>query len=258
MRRRAGFDGCFRGPVRGSAFGLRSSGGLAPHLICWGDAPAPRASAGGPVLGFTLLEITISLVLLVMALSVAIPSLESLTGVRMRSAAGKLAGALRALYDESALSGRTCRMAFDLDARTYWPECAPNGARLSSVKEESRDGKRYIDELAQREEQERVAELQRDNPIEARIEAKTPFARYEDEAVKRFQLPDGVSFGWVWTPHQTQKYSAGDAYLYFFPQGNAERGLITLTHGDDAISLAVSPLTGKVKLTQGEAEVPKS
>ncbi|HUB10035.1 MAG TPA: prepilin-type N-terminal cleavage/methylation domain-containing protein, partial [Myxococcales bacterium] len=173
--------------------------------------------------GFTLLEIAISLVLLVMAMSVALPSLESLTGERMRAAAGQLAGALRALYDESALTDKTCRMAFDLDARTYWPECAPNGARLSSVPEESRDGKRYIDPLKQREEQEKMEELQHDNPIEAQIEAKTPFARYEDETAHRFQLPDGVSFGWVWTPHQTQKYTAGDAYLYFFPQGNAER-----------------------------------
>lgn len=208
--------------------------------------------------GFTLLEIAISLALLVMALSVALPSLESLTGARMRSSAGQLAGALRALYDESALTGKTCRMAFDLDARTYWPECAPNGARLSSVKEESRDGKRYVDALKERDEQERLAELQRDNPIEAQIEAKTPFARYEDEAVRRFQLPDGVSFGWVWTPHQTQKYTAGDAYVYFFPQGNAERGLITLTHGDDSVTVSVAPLTGKVKLTQGELEVPKT
>ncbi len=207
--------------------------------------------------GFTLLEITISLVLLVMALSVAMPGLESLTGVRMRSAAGQLAGSLRALYDESALTGKTCRMAFDLDARTYWPECAPNGARLSAIKEESRDGQRFVDKAAQQQEVERMAELQRDNPIEAQIEAKTPFARYQDDTNKRMQLPDGVSFGWVWTPHQTQKYTAGDAYLYFFPQGNAERGLIALTHGDDAITVAVSPLTGKVKLTQGEAEVPK-
>jgi prepilin-type N-terminal cleavage/methylation domain-containing protein len=208
--------------------------------------------------GFTLLEIAISLALLVMALSVALPSLESVTGTRMRTAAGQLAGAMRALYDESALTGRTCRMAFDLDARTYWPECAPNGARLSSVKEESRDGKAYVDELKQREDRERMEDLQRDNPIEAQIEAKTPFARYEDESLKRFQLPDGVSFGWVWTPHQTQKYTAGSAYLYFFPQGNAERGLITLTHGDDSVTVSLSPLTGKVKLTQGELEVPKA
>lgn len=213
----------------------------------------PRRAAG-----FTLLEIAISLAILVMAISVAMPSLESLTGARMRSAAGQLAGSLRALYDESALTGKTCRMAFDLDARTYWPECAPNGVGISSAKEESRDGKRYIDEGKQKEEQERMEDLQRDNPVEAQIEAKTPFARYEDETEHRVQLPDGVSFGWVWTPHQTQKYTAGDAYLYFFPQGNAERGMITLTHSDDAVTVSVSPLTGKVKLTQGELEVPKS
>jgi general secretion pathway protein H len=208
--------------------------------------------------GFTLLEICISLVLLVMALSIALPGLESVTGVRMQSSAGQLAGCMRALFDQAALSGRTCRMAFDLDARTYWPECAQGSARISSSKEESRDGKRYIDELAKQRELDRMTDLQRDNPIQAQIEAKTPFAKYEDEDTRRYQLPDGVSFAWVWSPHQTQKYTAGDAYVYFFPQGNAERGIIVLKHGDDdLISVAMNPLTGKVRLTPGEVEVPK-
>ncbi len=207
--------------------------------------------------GFTLLEITITLVLLVLALSVAIPGLESVTGARLRSSAGEMAGEMRALFDESALSGRTCRMAFDLDKRTYWPECAKSAARISSQKEESRDGQRYVDTQAIEREQDRMAELQRDNPFEAQIEAQTPFARFTDVDVPRRTLPDGVDFDWVWTQHQTQKYTAGDAYLYYFPQGNAERGLVVLKHGDDAVALSVSPLTGRVVLSSGEPEVPK-
>jgi general secretion pathway protein H len=193
-----------------------------------------------------------------MAMSVALPGIESVSGVRMRSSAGQLAGCMRALFDQAALTGKTCRMAFDLDARTYWPECAKSAARISSTKEESREGKRYVDELALQREQDRLTDLQRDNPIQAQIEAKTPFAKYEDEDVRRYQLPEGVSFAWVWTPHQSQKYTAGDAYVYFFPQGNAEHGIIVLKHGDDdLISVALNPLTGKVRLTQGEVEVPK-
>ncbi len=207
--------------------------------------------------GFTLLEIVISLALLVMALSVALPSFESVTGARMRSAAGQLAGSLRALYDHAALSGQTCRMAFDLDARTYWPECARGAARISSVPEESRDGKRYVDTEAQQEAQERLEDLQRDNPIEAKLEAKTPFAKYRDEDVQRVQLPADVNFAWIWTPHQTQKYTAGDAYVYFFPQGNAERAYVALAHGDDSLTVAVSPLTGKIRVDPGEDEIPK-
>ena len=207
--------------------------------------------------GFTLLEIIITLALLVMAVSIALPSLESVTGARMRSAAGELAGSLRALYDHAALSGRTCRMAFDLDARTYWPECAQGAARISSVAEESRDGKRYVDATAEQHEQERLEELQHDNPIEAKLEAKTPFAKFQDEDVQRVQLPPDVAFAWIWTPHQTQKYTAGDAFVYFFPQGNAERAYVALAHGDDVLTVALSPLTGKVRVDPGEDEVPK-
>jgi general secretion pathway protein H len=209
--------------------------------------------------GFTLLEICISLVILVAAMSIALPSLESVTGVRMRTSAGQLAGCMRALYDQAALSGQTCRMAFDIDARTYWPECAKTSARISSTKEESRDGKIFIDQVAAQRELDRLTDLQRDNPIQAQIEAKTPFAKYEDEDTRKYQLPDDVSFAWIWTPHQTQKYTAGPAYLYFFPQGNAERGIIVLKHSDDdMVSVTLNPLSGKVRLTSGEVEVPKA
>ena len=74
--------------------------------------------------GFTLLEIGIALVVLALAFSLALPGLEAVTGARMRSAAGHLSSSMRALYSEAALTGRTCRIAFNLDDRSYAVECA--------------------------------------------------------------------------------------------------------------------------------------
>ena len=65
-------------------------------------------------------------------------------------------------------------------------------------------------------------------------------ARGQDRLLRPYEdgrapvtLPDGVSFAWIWVQHQAEKYIAGDAFLYFFPQGNTEHAMIALKRGDD-------------------------
>ncbi len=206
--------------------------------------------------GFTLLEVGIALVVLALAFSLALPGLEAVTGAKMRSAAGHLSSSMRALYSEAALSGRTCRIAFDLDERSYTVECAPGAARISSQREEVRDGRRYRDLKKEQEEVDRMRDLAKDNPIEAQLEAKTAYLALP--GVPKVTLPDGVSFDSIWVQHQAEKYIAGDAYLYFFPQGNTEHALITLKRGDDLITVESNSLTGRVRLIDGAVEAPKS
>ncbi len=206
--------------------------------------------------GFTLLEIGIALVVLALAFSLALPGLEAVTGARMRSAAGHLSSAMRALYSEAALSGRTCRIAFNLDERSYTVECAQGAARISSVKEEVRDGQRYRDLKKEKDEVDRLRDLAKDNPIEAQLEAKTAYSSVP--GVPKVTLPDGVFFQSIWVQHQAEKVSAGDAFLYFFPQGNTEHALITLKRGEDLLTVESNSLTGRVRLIDGAIEAPKS
>jgi len=213
----------------------------------------PRSRASG----VTLLEISISIALLALAVMIALPGLESVTGVQMRSSAGTMSGVIRGLYDQAALGGQTCRLAIDLDQETYWPECAKGVVRISRTKEESRDGQRYVDDQAELRAKERLVNLQRDNPVQAELEAKSSFARFENLDLKKGKLPEGVSFDWVWTEHQTQKYVGGNAYLYFFPSGATERAVIVLKHRDDTIGVKVNALSGRVELIPGPVEVPK-
>lgn len=206
--------------------------------------------------GFTLLEIGIALVVLALAFSLALPGLEAVTGARMRSAAGHLSSSMRALYSEAALSGRTCRIAFNLDERSYTVECAQGADRISSVKDEIRDGRRYRDLKKEQDEADRLRDLAKDNPVEAQLEAKTGYLTVPGAA--KVTLPDGVSFDSIWVQHQAEKVVAGDAFLYFFPQGNTEHALITLKRNDDLITVECSPLTGRVQLIDGAVEAPKS
>jgi general secretion pathway protein H len=219
---------------------------------------SPTTDRNSPRRGFTLLEVGIALAVLVLGFTLALPSIQSVTGVRMRSAAGQLGSQMRALYNEAALGGHTCRIAFDLDARQYWTECAPNQATISSQKDLVRDGRVVVDALKQQEDAQRMAELQRDNPLQAQIEAKTAFGVFQDPDVRKVTLPDGVSFASVWVQHQAERYLGGNAYVYFFPQGRSERALITLRQKDDYITVQQSSLSGRVQIVDGAVEVPKS
>jgi general secretion pathway protein H len=147
-------------------------------------------------------------------------------------------------------------LVFNLDDRMYWPECAKGAARISSQKEIARDGRRYVDQHQEEEEAHRLEELAKDNPIEAQLEAKTPYAPLV--GASKITLPDGVSFESIWIQHQAERYVAGDAYLYFFPQGSTEHAIVALKHNDDVISIESNPLTGRVVLSDGKLEVPKT
>lgn len=201
-----------------------------------------------------MLEIGIALLVLALAFSAALPGLDAVTGARMHSAAGRLSASMRALYSEAAFSGRTCRLVFNLDERSYWAECANGAARISSQKEESRQGRRYVDEKKLEAEADRLAELSKDNPIEAKLEAKTPYAALA--GTEKVTLPDGVGFESVWVQHQPERYVSGDAYLYYFPQGNTEHAIVVIKRNNDELSIESSPLTGHVVLSDGVVEVP--
>jgi general secretion pathway protein H len=222
-------------------------------------SPTERACRSGSEAGrgFTLLEISITIALLALAVMIALPGIESVTGVQMRSSAGQLSGLIRGLYDQAALGGQTCRLSIDLDQRTYWPECAKGAVRISRTKEESRDGQRYVDEAAVQREKDRLTNLQRDNPVQAELESKTAFSRFENLDLKKATLPEGVSFDWVWSEHQTQKYVGGSAYIYFFPSGATERAIVALKHKDDIVSITVNALSGRVEIVPGAAEIPR-
>src|SRR5690606_4942757 len=94
-----------------------SRSGTEPRLKLF----SPSASASR---GFTLIELGIVIGIFALLAAVVVPSIEAAFGVKTREEAGKVAGSIRAMYGESVLSGRTCRLVFDLESRAYWPECA--------------------------------------------------------------------------------------------------------------------------------------
>jgi len=202
----------------------------------------------------TLIEIGIALAIVALMVFVAVPSIEAYSGVRAREEAGRLSGAIRYMYGQSALSGKVCRIVFDLDGRAWWTECTEGRFTVEREKERARDGarveeKRTADKpLPPRDEGEAMRQ---------RVEKKAEFAEFADEELEKRALPDGANVA-VWTSHQREKYTKGKAFLYFFPQGNTERAHIYVTSNTgDTYTLVVSPLNGRVRVEDKEIEVPR-
>lgn len=219
-------------------------------------ASVRRRAARAPR-GMTLIEIMIALAVVATVVFVAVPSMEAYAGIRAREEAGKLSGAIRFMYGQSALSGKVCRLVFDLDGRSWWPECTEGRFTLNREKERTLGGK-AVEEVKKETRRSSSSGLKDEGELmRERIEKKAEFSTFRNEEFGKRKLPDGAELS-VWVAHQREKYVKGRAFLYFFPQGHTERAQIYMSSGHgDVYTLAVSPLNGKVKVVDSELEVPR-
>ena len=98
-------------------------------------------SAHRPDRGLTLIELSISLAIIGVLLSAAVIGVGALTGTRAKAAAAQLGAVMRSLYDTATVSGKTCRLVFELPGERdekpsvkYSAECAAGGI-YGSIKE---------------------------------------------------------------------------------------------------------------------------
>jgi len=231
--------------------------------------------------GLTLIELVVALTIVVMLFALTAVSVDAITGQKAKSATGELAGTIRSLYDTASLTGRTCRLVFDLPGERdedgsvkVSAECAKGAVTTSRDREEVlRQAQLESDRLAketardrQRREDEEKDRLSRKSDDEKnlqdlmaeekeRVESAARFQGFEDPQVKPRALPSSVRVS-VWTRKQHEPVKSGLAYLYFFPQGFTEQAQIVVRQGGSAWTLSVSSLTGKTSVVDRELEVP--
>ncbi|WP_373045539.1 Tfp pilus assembly protein FimT/FimU [Vulgatibacter sp.] len=199
--------------------------------------------------GFTLIELGVVVGILALVALVVIPSVEAAFGVKTREEAARVAGSVRAMYSEAVLSGRTCRMVFDLDNGSYWPECAAGRVTVTKT-EESLRGKR-IEDAARF-----ITGTEEEEAARQEIEAKNGFSAYESGLAPKKTLSEPIRVESVWTQHQTEPYEAGTSFLYFFPNGQTERAYIYVSDEEDTFTIIVNPMTGRARVEAGKVEIP--
>ncbi len=213
--------------------------------------------------GFTLLEISIALVLIGLMTAVAVPSLNAVAGTRLKEQTNRMSGAIRDTYARTALLGRSTRLVLDIDGGAWWVEETEGVARVKSVKEVAdRDGKVKLDAL-----DDRIEDIDADT-TDVREQAKLTlfsgpvFKPVEGEWGQPQKLPPGLRFKSIWIEHLDDRVTGGSAALFFFPGGYTEEAIIALTddegdgQGGRVMSLVVQPLTGEVDIEKDEPRVP--
>jgi general secretion pathway protein H len=201
--------------------------------------------------GFTLIELMIVIAIVGILAAAAMPALNAVTGASARSAAGELSGAARHLFDTAALRHQTCRLALDLDGGEWWAECTQDRAYVA--REPSSASFREEDDAAL---EERFPD-ERDSE-KRRLLARARFAQFRDRLAKRRALPGNAAFEEVWSEHQREPFSKGMAYVYFFPNGQAEAARIPIVDGDNVYSVVTQPFTGRARVVVGKPKVPRS
>ncbi len=237
-------------------------------------------AAGGDVRtrGFTLIELMVALAVSVVLFAAVAMGVGSRTGAKAKESATELTGVIRSLYDTANLTGKTCRLVFDLPAEKsdsgivkYRAECAKSG--LTAAKNRDEEQKNAREEASDRKRKSRLDDDDKrftrsdsdDAPTlqelmareKSRVDEAAKFSSFTNEEISEHTLPDSVRV-WVWTKSLRAPTKSGPAYLYFFPQGYTERAQIYVRQGPNVWTLSVSPLTGKVATASEELEVPKS
>ena len=232
--------------------------------------------------GFTLIELVIGIAIAAALFGAVVMGVGSITGAKAKEAAGELSAAIRMMYDEAALSGRTCRIVFSLpsqkddeDAQVSWrAECANKGVTSSRNREEELEAANEAERDRQKggtagaaeaisQRSSRDFDLNGDPSLEdilgaekAAVDDAVKFSDFTSPLIEPAQLPSSVRVS-VWTRMQRDPVDEGVAYLYFYPQGYTERAMVFVTQGDNEWTIKVSPLTGKTEILPEREEVPR-
>jgi general secretion pathway protein H len=195
--------------------------------------------------GLTLIELLVVLAIVALVATMAGPALAGVTGANARKAAGELSGSMRALFDIAALRNATCRMAIDLDARTFEAECAPGPAavRPGAAAEDEDDeelGRQFSDES---------------DPEIRRVLARSEFGKFKDRLIPKRELPGATKFGPVHLEGRRDPVETGTAYVYFFPGGQAQRAWVPVVDGKHEFTVVTEPFTGRTRVVPGKVEV---
>jgi general secretion pathway protein H len=235
--------------------------------------PGRRASAQG----FTLIEVLVALAIAALLGGMAIKGMRGLAKTDLRGASAQMSGAIRYLFDRASTTGKHHRMVIDLANGKYWAEVSddkfyvPHEAETEREVRQREDKEAEQDEELRRRREERLRAERDGKGLPATssfdyskmevgdFQPKRPrFAAFKELALKPVKLKSKVVVSSVYTPRVVDPITEGRAYIYFFPLGQTEPAIVTLSDpkGTTFYSLVVHPITGRVKIHNQQIQPP--
>lgn len=210
--------------------------------------------------GLTLIEVVIAIALIALLTGSLLFGKNMLVGSRVKSAATLLVSSVRFGLARANSTGRPTRLVIDFDKKQLSIEEAAGSLMLREKGEDQTGG----------------AEAATEAETKARVEAErivegphAPRARFSklanvkgaiEDLAKGRSLGDGVEVVRVRTEHDEEVLREGRAYIYFWPGGTTERAIVQLKKAGDkdaALTVVLSPLTGRAKIEKGAVDFPE-
>jgi len=214
--------------------------------------------------GFTLIEISVALLLVGLLLGAAIPAVQAVAATQLKKSVGQLAGMTREAYARSAISGKPHRIVMDLDEGSFWLEVS-SGAFVLEVEKNNQLTEAELNTRKQDKLKKVLSVAKAD--VDERDRLKEELARgpswsaVDDELGQHQKLPADCAFEKVWVAHQAEAFQRGQALLHFWPSGRTESAVIRLTDDPESlgriISIKVNGLTGRTQIQDRAMEFPR-
>jgi len=191
--------------------------------------------------GFTLIELVAAMAIIAIVTAAVATGINNIRGASASAEAGKIAVAVRYLYNLAVVSGKNQRLVIDFEARAWWGEAQttedPCEAFLLPGKDEAEDASKQA------------------GSGDAKAAGERPqtnaggFEASKSLLLQRTELDKGLSFQAVMTSHQSEPSKSGTAYVYFFPNGTTEHAMIQVrADEDDVTTVEVDAMQGTAKI----------
>jgi general secretion pathway protein H len=204
--------------------------------------------------GMTLVEVIIVVVLMALLSGTILFSGGMIGSSRLHAGATLVGSAVRLGIARANTSGHAGRLTLDLDHGRILLEEA-SGSTMLREKKAVAGGAQAATDAEQKVKAETDRILAGPHAPRARFH---PIASFADSPQGR-ELGKGVEIAQVQTEHDDMPVTTGRAYIYFWPGGVTERAYVQLKRvgGADAMTVVVSPLTGRSKIEKGLVDMPE-
>ena len=234
--------------------------------------PTPRRSTVG---GFTLIELMVVIAIAGLMAAATTQGFRSLRKADLREASTQLSGGMRYLFDRASTTGKIHRLVIDMEQGMYWAEVSDDKFFIPREAEseetlrtrEDKEADEEEEEARKRQQAERAFQSGKSAPANSSFDLsklevgdfrpkRARFAAFKDLALKPVRLKKKVKVQSVYTPRVTEPLTSGRAYIYFFPLGQTEPAIVTMSNpeGDAVFSLVVHPITGRVRIYNKEVQ----
>jgi general secretion pathway protein H len=228
--------------------------------------------------GFTLIEIIVVIAILALVAGLGVSGVRRLAMSDLRNSSAQMSGAIRYLFDRASTTGKVHRLVIDMNDGKYWAEVSDDKFYVPHEAESETELRRREEKEVEEDEEKRRKEEERARDDQARGTStasssfdlskleigdfkprRARFAAFSSLALKPVSVKK-AKIRSVYTPRVTDALTTGRAYIYFFPLGQTEPAIVTLSDPKESAfySLVVHPITGRVRIYNEEIRPPVS